>query len=184
MKPTAAIDQKGLLEIFSKIDSVLQKKKQNLTLITLGGASIILLKIRDRVTMDIDIASNQDAVLFEKICNELGFPVDIITQTSTVDFENEPKIDIFKGKALQVKSITPQNLIKSKLERFYKQDPEDIYATIKKIKLSYESFKALVQEMIPYFIGNPRTLLLSALIVVQTMYADNEADFKKAFSIS
>lgn len=183
MKPITAIDQKGLLEIFSKIDFILQKKKRNLTLITLGGASIILLKIRDRVTMDIDVANNQDALLFEEICNKLGFPVDIITQTSTVDFENEPKIDIFKGKALQVKSITPPNLIKSKLERFYKQDPEDIYATIQKIKLSYESFKALVQEMIPYFIGNPRTLLLSALIVVQIMYADNETDFRKAFSI-
>lgn len=183
MKKITAIDQKAILEIFSKIDSVLQKKKQNLSLITLGGVSIILLKMRDRATMDIDVANSPDALLFEKICNELGFPVDIITQTSTVDFENEPQIDIFKGKALCVKSITPENLIKSKLERFYKQDPEDIYAVIQKIKLSYKSFKVIVQEMIPYFIGNPRTLLLSALIVVQTMYTDNEIDFKKAFSI-
>ena len=60
-------------------------------------------------------------------------------------------------------SVTVEDLIKLKLERFYKQDPEDIYAILEKTALPYERFKDIVSDMLPDFIGNPRALLLSAM---------------------
>lgn len=72
-----------------------------------------------------------------------------------------------------------EDSLKLKLERFRKQDPEDIYAIIEKTAFPYEKFKGLVKEMLPDFIGNPRELVLSAWIVVERMYPAQAADFEK-----
>lgn len=82
-----------------------------------------------------------------------------------------------------MKKISKENLLKLKLERFRKQDPEDIYAIIGKANLSYENFKAIVKDMLPDFIGNPHELLLSAWLVVERMYPNQSLDFKKSSSI-
>lgn len=77
-----------------------------------------------------------------------------------------------------LKIFTAEELLKLKLERFRKQDPEDIYAIIEKAGISYDQFKSIAQEMLLFFIGNPRELLLSALIVVERMYPEKQDDFK------
>lgn len=107
----------------------------------------------------------------------MGITVDIVAIVSTVDFPNAPKVILFEGRGLTVDSVTPQDLIKLKLERFRKQDPEDIYAIIQKTALSYEDYKALVKNMLPDFIGNGRELLLSAKLVVERMYPEQISDF-------
>jgi hypothetical protein len=167
-----------LLEIFSEIDEALQKKRAKQSITVIGGVSIILLGLRDRSTLDIDIANVGDAAAFRKICSGHGIQVDIVTVVSTVDFAHAPKVMVYEGKALTVDSITAEDIIKLKLERFRKQDPEDIYSIIEKISLPYERFKSIAQDMLPDFIGNPRELLLSALIVVERMYAEKQDDFK------
>ncbi len=163
--------------MFEQLDDLLAKRNEKISVTTIGGVSIILQGIRDRSTADIDIAYVGDAIAFQKACPELGFTVDIVTVTSTVDFAHASKINLFRGKALEVNSITAEDLIRLKLERFYKQDPEDIYAIIEKTALPYERFKAIVADMIPDFIGDPRSLLLSGMIVVETIYPENKADF-------
>ena len=95
-----------------------------------------------------------------------------------MDFLHAPKVVLFRGKALRVQSVTVKDLIKLKLERFYKQDPEDIYAILEKTALPYERFKDIVSDMLPDFIGNPRALLLSAMVVVETVYPQHKADFE------
>ena len=119
------IERDDLLKNFQKVDTFLNKQNQKLRIIAIGGVSIILQGFRDRATLDIDIVNNQDAVRFQKICFKLGMDVDIITVASTVDFQNAPTIILFQGKRLTVDSVTPQDLVKLKLERFRKQDPED-----------------------------------------------------------
>ncbi len=168
---------KDLLDLFSKIDSILHASHKKLHITTLGGASIILQGFRERATRDIDIANNKDATSFQDICNQLGVPVDIITIASTVDFDQASKVPIFNGQSLLIDSVTASDLIKLKLERFRKQDPEDIYAIIEKIKLPYQRFKLLVKDMIPDFVGNPRELQLSATIVVERIYPNQREDF-------
>jgi len=88
-----------------------------------------------------------------------------------------------KTKSKIVDSVTSEDLIKLKLERFRKQDPDDIYSIIDKTKLSYENFKNLVQEMLPYYIGNPRSVLLSASEIVERTYPSHLQDFKKQLKI-
>ncbi|MFA4972245.1 MAG: DUF6036 family nucleotidyltransferase [bacterium] len=175
----SAATREDLLRIFGQLDDLLAKRKKKISVTAIGGVSIILQGIRDRSTADIDIANVGDAVAFQEACVGQGIPVDIVTVTSTVDFAHAPKVVLFRGKALEVNSITAEDLIKLKLERFYKQDPEDIYAIIEKTALPYERYKAIVSDMIPDFIGNPRVFLLSAMIVVETIYPENKADFEK-----
>ena len=172
------VTREDLLKIFEKIDDLLAQQRRKVSVTALGGVSIILQGIRDRSTADIDIANVGDAAAFQEVCSGEEIPVDIVTVSSTVDFVHAPKVVLFRGRALEVNSITPEDLIRSKIERFYKQDPEDIYAIIEKTAMPYERFKEITRDMLPDFIGNPRVLLLSAMIVVETVYPDRKSDFE------
>lgn len=178
-----AITKQELLQIFQHIDQALSKRPQHIAVTVLGGAAIILLGFRDRATMDIDIVPNKNAKLFATMCNQYGLPVDIITIASTVDLHHCPAVIVFHGTQLTVASVTAEDLIRLKLERFRKQDPEDIYAVIQHEKMSYGQFKDLVIGMLPDYIGNPSELALSALIVAEHLYPDNASDFSKALRL-
>jgi len=155
--------------------------KVNITVV--GGLAIILQDIRDRATLDIDVAPTKDAAVFQELCNRLGVPVDIITVASTVDLVHTSTVNMYAGNFLSVNSVKAKDLIRLKLERFYKQDPEDIYAIIDKINLSYEAFKMLVCDMLIDFIGNPRNVLLSAFQVVEIKYPDHAREFELEMKI-
>lgn len=177
IKHFKSIGRKELIAFLKEADVLLQKRKKEMVITILGGASIILQGIRERATADIDIVNQEDAISFQKICAKLGMPVDIVSVSSTVDFAHAPTVVVFSGKALKVESVTAEDLIKLKLERFRKQDPEDIYAIIQKIGLAYPRFKSIVQEMLIDFVGNARMLFLSALVVVERMYPEQGEDF-------
>lgn len=156
------ITSEQLPKLFKKIDDALAKQKRKIRVVVLGGLAIIAQGFRERATQDIDIAPSRDADVFETACNKLSIPVDIITIASTVDFNEIQTKNIFSGNHLIIDAVEAPDLIKLKLERFRKQDPDDIYAIITKTKMSYGNFKNLVVNMLPDFIGNPQSLILSA----------------------
>ncbi len=176
------ITKKEALALFEKIDEELFKISQKARVTVVGGLAIILQGHRDRVTLDIDIAPTADASLFIKICKKFQVPVDIVSISSTVDLVHAKKINQYRGKSLTVDSVGAEDLIKLKLERFYKQDPEDIFAIIDRTALPYEKFKTLVQEMLPDYIGNPRSVILSAQEVVERKYPNHLNDFEKTIN--
>lgn len=182
-KTLKSIAKEGLLQLFQKIDQDLIQQQKSISITILGGASIILLGFRERATADIDIAPNRNAALFEAICKKHGLPVDIVTISSTVDFNHCPSVNVYQGAGLAVMSVVAEDLIRLKLERFRKQDPEDIYAIIQHEKLPYKRFKEIVVDMLPDYIGNPREVALSALIVVEQLYAGHAADFTKVLRL-
>ncbi|MDP2600214.1 MAG: DUF6036 family nucleotidyltransferase [Deltaproteobacteria bacterium] len=177
-----SIDSVSLVPLLQKLDAALAEKSQKAKIVVLGGLAIIAQGFRERATLDIDIAQNRDAAIFIKICNQFAIPVDVITVSSTVDLHHAPTKNIFSGKCLTLEAITAPDLIKLKLERFYKQDPDDIYAMIQKIRMTYDGFKKLFIDMLPDFIGNPRGLILSAQLVVERMFPEKIEDFKKTVS--
>ena len=77
--------------------------------------------------------------------------------------------------------MTATDLIKLKLERFRKQDPEDIHAMIQAESVSYEQFAQCVHDMRIDYLGDVRAVLLSAQIIVEQCYADRTEDFVKRF---
>ncbi|MFH1830926.1 MAG: DUF6036 family nucleotidyltransferase [Pseudomonadota bacterium] len=182
MKHNIPATRDELLRIFTQIDKQLCSEKRTMQITVLGGASIILLGLRDRATLDIDIANVDDAAEFQKLCRKKSIPVDIITVSSTVDFDYAETVTVFNGKALVVSSVTPMDLIRLKLERFRKQDADDIEAIIAKTSLPYENFKQIVEDMLLYYIGNPREVLLSALIIAERLYPKDASDFKTLLS--
>jgi len=100
------------------------------------------------------------------------------TIASTVDLTHCATVEVYKGKNLTIDSVTPKDLLKLKLERFYKQDPEDIYAIIKHEAMSFEEFRLVVKDMIPDYIGNIRQLIISAQIVVEQIWPSRADEFK------
>lgn len=176
-----AITKKDALYFFQKIDGELENLGKRVQITVLGGLAIILQGFRDRSTLDIDIAPTSDAKTFSKICQKLKIPVDIITISSTVDFVHTETNRQFSGKFLMVNSVSSKDLIKLKLERFRKQDPEDIMAIIDKINLSYDSFQNLVKEMLADFIGDPRFLILSAQDLIERKFPEHLEIFVKFF---
>lgn len=166
--------KKDFLDFFEKVDLDLNKK---LSITILGGASIVLLGFKDRATHDIDVAPPADPLLV-KVGKKNGIPIQYVGGlVSTVDFVHCKKSLVFKGKLFTVHSISPEELIKSKLERFHKQDPEDIYSIIEKTNYSYESFKALVKEMRIDFVGAPIKLLMHARTVAEQIYPERSKEF-------
>lgn len=168
-----------IIDAFKRIDEDLRRRSKNLKVLILGGASVLLLGLRERTTIDIDVAVTDDSAEFQKLCARMKIPVDIITIATTVDLAHCETVNVFRGKALAVDSVTPRDLLKLKLERFYKQDPEDIYAIIDHESVSFDEFKAIVADMIGYYIGNVRQLIISAQIVVEQIYPDRIEEFKR-----
>lgn len=173
-----AAGKSDLLKVFEKVDSHLKKKGKRLKVKVLGGASILLLGMRNRATADIDIAGTSDAAEFRKICANLDVEVDIITVASTVDLNFCETVGVFAGEFLTVDSVTPTDLVKLKLERFYKQDPEDIYAIIRRENMPFEEFASLAADAVKDYIGNERELILSATIVVEQMWPERAGEFE------
>ncbi len=166
-------------EVFQRIDEMLRASSRRLTVRVLGGMSVLMLGVRERVTIDIDVAATADAAEFQTRCAGMGIPVDLVTIASTVDLVHCPTVTVFSGTHLTVESVTLHDLLKLKLERFYKQDPEDIYAIIQHGALSFDTFAALVMDMLPDYIGNVRMLTLSAQIVVEQLWPDRADAFRQ-----
>lgn len=174
-----AFTRQELLAFLQQLDNDLADQHKRLTVTLLGGAAIILLKIRERAT--IDITPHPDATTFQQMCAKRGIPVDIITISSTVDLHYCPTITVFKGKALTIHTVTPLDLIKLKLERFRKQDPEDIEAILAHESVRYKQFRDIVADMRLDYIGNERELILSAQMVVERLFPEHITDFCTTF---
>lgn len=169
--------------IFRDLDAHFASEKKKIEVLTLGGVAIILQGFRDRSTYDIDLANVGDAVVFAKTCQDFELEVQIVSLASTVDFNDVERLCLFEGECLKVFSVTPKDLIKLKLERFFKQDPEDIYAIVEKTRLSFEEFLELVREGLSYFVGRPEEYQFNAQVVVEQMYPDKISSFKSAIKL-
>jgi len=160
-----------------KIDGQLTKRME---VIIMGGASLLVLDIIDRGTTDIDVAPRFDAKSFQKAAAKLKVPVDIVSICMTVDFDSQDFLTIFSGKYLHVNSLKEHDLIKSKLERYRKQDPTDIDKIIQKIKLSFDDFCTLASEAMKDYVGRIETFKLNILITAENHYTPEQvAQLKK-----
>jgi len=170
-----------ILEIFRDLDRHFKEKNRPVEILTIGGVPIVLQGFQNRSTNDIDLAPVRDSELFLKACHEAGIPGQIVTLCSTVDFNDVDAMLIFRGSFLKVFSVSPGDLIKLKLERFRKQDPEDIYSIMQKTGVTFEQFFQWVKEGRSYYIGRESEYLLSARIVVERMFPERLSDFKVVF---
>ncbi len=176
---------KGIIQgILQDLDAELAKKGEAISVTAIGGVAIVLQGFIDRSTNDLDLAPISDALRLLRACERLGIDAQIVTQSSTVDFNVIEKIPLFKGKALEFLGVKGEDLIRLKLERFQKHDPEDIYAIIQKEKFPYERFAELVDEGRVDYIGRVEEYLISAHLVVERMYPDKLEDFSRRFRMS
>ena len=179
------LSREDLIQFFRNLDLELTRRKKHLNCTLLGGAAIILLNFKDRSTRDIDVPSSQDELDFLIQSGiKYGIEVQPIAITTTVNFLECEKQKVFFGKYLEVQTISAQDLIKSKLERYQKQDLDDIDTIIKKINLSFEGFAKLFGEMLQDFVGSTDRLTMQARNVVEYNYPDRVEWFYRSFRLS
>ena len=177
-------DKETILEILGDLDDYFVKKGETVVVTAIGGIAIVLQDFQPRSTNDLDMAPVSDAERLLKACGRLGIKAQVVTLVSTVDFNDIERIQLFVGKALTLYGVGAEDLIRLKLERFEKHDPEDIYAIIRKEKFPYERFAALVKEGKDYYIGRVEEYLVSAQLVVERMYPENFKNFSREFGLA
>ncbi len=183
-KKIKELTKKELLAFFTWFDRRLSARDLHASYIILGGAALVLLDIITRSTVDLDLPAQEMAHLIDEAGREFGIEIDIVTQCTTVDFAQCPKKQVFEGESLKIFSIQAPDLLKSKLERFQKQDSQDINAIILHCKLSYAEFKEIFSEMIKFWVGHPDRLKMHARTVVERNYPDDIDNFYAAFKLS
>lgn len=176
-------DKETILGILKDLDDYLEKKGERITVTAIGGIVIVLQDFQPRSTNDLDMAPVSDALRLLEACKKLGINAQVVTLASTVDFNDVERVRLFAGKALTLDGVGAEDLIRLKLERFAKHDPEDIYAIIQKEKLPYERFAMLVREGKNYFIGRVEEYLVSAQLVVERMYPEKFESFTSEFKV-
>lgn len=174
-------DKEIILGILKDIDDYFAEKGERVAVTAIGGIAIVLQDFQPRSTNDLDMAPVSDARRLLKACDRLGIKAQVVTLVSTVDFNVIERVRLFSGKALTLYGVGAEDLIRLKLERFEKHDPEDIYAIIQKEKFPYERFTALVREGKDYFIGRVEEYLVSAQLVVERMYPEKFESFSREF---
>lgn len=172
-------NKETILRILRDLDDYFVNRGERVEVVAIGGVAIVLQDFQSRSTNDFDMAPMEDAERLLKACHKLGIDAQVVTLASTVDFHEVERISLFAGKALTLYSVGAEDLIRLKLERFRKHDPEDIYAIIEKENFPYERFVALVKEGKIDFIGRVDEYLVSAQLVVERMYPDKSEDFSR-----
>jgi hypothetical protein len=181
-KKLKELHKKDLKDFFDSFEEKLQNEKQNLTYVNLGGAALVLLEVIPRSTTDIDIVRG-DLDKLVSAGSEFGITIQKITQCTTVDFDECSKLVVYSKGFLEVFSISLEDLLKSKIERYYKQDPKDIDEIISRLHLPYKDFKKLFGEMFLIYIGDGKRLTMNARTVVDRSYPADADDFYKSFKI-
>lgn len=182
-KDLRGITKPELIDLFQRIDAELPGSTRKIEVVVIGGAAILMQDIRARTTTDIDLAPVGDTERFLQLCIQHGIDAQVVTVTTTVDFDHVPTAVVFTGDRLLVKAVGPVDLVKLKLERFQRQDPEDIYEIIDKTGLSYEAFCASFAEMQQDFVGNPARIVMAARTVVETKFPEKAEAFRAKFPI-
>ncbi len=184
-KKNKELTRKDFVDFFDRFETELGSKKTTASYVILGGAALVLLDFIERSTEDLDIAKPfGDRELLLEAAEKFGIKIDWVTQCTTVDFEECPKEMVYSGNWLKVSSLNPRDLLKSKLERFQKQDPQDINAILTKLPLGYEEFKKIFSEMLQDFVGNQDQLKMKARTVVERKFPDQAKDFYRTFKLS
>jgi hypothetical protein len=142
----APLDKTGLFNLLATIDGQLRRK---ITIVAIGGTALTLLDVKES-TIDIDLSfPDNDLEEFEKALKMLpkpGFRIhyfsdgDIFGVTVPDDYlKKSPSVKKFKR--IELRALSPIDVVVTKIARLNPRDKQDIEACTKRFRLSEEEIK-------------------------------------------
>ena len=136
-----SLDNTKLLDFLEEIDKELTRR---IILVAAGGTAMTLLKAKSS-TIDVDFTlPDEDYMEFTKILEIVvhGFKVDIykdgavFSQILPADYIKKSKTIKTKMENIDLKALSPLDIVVTKIGRLNDRDKEDIKTCIKKFKLT------------------------------------------------
>ena len=160
-----------LLSYLERIDNAL---KYDTTLYVYGSAVFMLLNEPDRISLDIAVAgpySQADLGDFRQAASQAGLPVDPDENYSSDHIEwisqlrlclpkpsPETEMMLWQGRKLTIKTVSPAELIASKLIRYDEIDRSDIQYLCFQRKIDFSEIEAAVKILPSPFNRDPMVL--------------------------
>jgi len=162
------------LELLSYLECMDNALKHETTLYVYGSASFILLNEPDRISLDIDIAgpySQADLGDVRKAAAHAGLPIDPDENYSSDHIEwisqlrlclpkpnPETEMMLWQGMKLIIKTVSPAQLIASKLIRYDEIDRSDIQYLCFQRKIDFSEIETASKTLVPPFNRDPVVL--------------------------
>lgn len=160
-----------LLSYLERIDNAL---KHDTRLYVYGSAAFILLNEPDRISLDIDVAgpySQADIGDVRQAAAQAGLPLDPDENYSSDHIEwisqlrlclpkpnPETEMLLWQGRKLTIKTVSPAQLIASKLIRYDEIDRSDIQYLCFQRKIDFSEIEAAAKTLAPPFNRDPIVL--------------------------
>ena len=154
------MDKRRILEIFASIDSYLQSSAK---LCIYGSGAFILLDEEERISLDIDIAAPYSTVDYSDLCRatemsglainpEVGTTEDHIEWISIVrlclaDPATTESIVLWQGSKLTIFTVSPADLVASKLIRYDDIDKSDIHYLTFQMNITFKAVEDAVTRL-------------------------------------
>ncbi len=154
------MDKRRILEIFALIDGHLQSSAK---LCLYGSGAFILLDEEDRTSLDIDIAapySTVDYSDFSRAAEMSGLTINPETGTNEDHIEwisivrlcladpaTTESMVLWQGSKLTIFTVSPADLVASKLIRYDDIDKSDIHYLVFQMNISFESVVNAVTKL-------------------------------------
>jgi hypothetical protein len=158
--PYWAMDKDRILKLFAAIDEHLESSAG---LCLYGSGAFILLDEEDRTSLDLDIAapySNVEFPDFSRAVELAGLSINpeentnkdhiewvSIVRLCLADPSTTESIVLWNGKRLKVFTVSPADLIASKLIRYDPIDQSDIRYLVFQMNIGFESIVRAVQRL-------------------------------------
>jgi hypothetical protein len=156
-----------LLNYLTRIDAGLRGTTE---LVVYGSAAFILLGEEERTSLDVDVAgpySRADFAAFQQAAQQAGLPVNPDDAPAGEHIEWVPALRLclpppmpeteqvlWQGRTLTVKTVSPPELIASKLSRYDDIDQSDIQFLCAQRPVTWQSVAAAVRSLPPPFNEN------------------------------
>ncbi|PIN69078.1 hypothetical protein COV93_06865 [Candidatus Woesearchaeota archaeon CG11_big_fil_rev_8_21_14_0_20_43_8] len=170
------LTKETLLDWLRKID---QKLKQHITLVAVGGTAMTLRNMKES-TRDVDFCLSSDqADSFQELTKDSPFHVDIFvdgfifSEQLPTDFVEKAIVMDVNLENIELRALSPIDIILTKAARYNERDEEDIATISKRCKLDKEDILSRFEEIKDTYSGREEDYEYHINLIVKRYFAED-----------